>query len=82
MNYEAMAEYALRENRLGEEFFRGKMKTLSESVLERMQQLEARAEAHRRVLDEINQERAASRQRASMFTYRESQRALLPQQLA
>ena len=68
----AIMDYAMREDRLGEEFFAGRMKILRDSVEERLQQIERREQVHASLLEEISRQRSEREDRARMFTYKEA----------
>lgn len=64
---QALLDYALKESRLGEEFFEGRARILRESVLEREHHIHMREEIHHRVLHEIEQERWVRERRLQML---------------
>jgi AAA15 family ATPase/GTPase len=62
--YSSLLEYAYQDDRLGEEFFFGRLRSLKESITEREFQMREREEISRQVLSQIEEE---AQQRAHRF---------------
>jgi hypothetical protein len=65
--YSSLLEYAYQDDRLGEEFFLGRLRSLKESISEREFQMREREEISRRVLSQIEEEAQERAHRLKML---------------